>query len=99
LAILTPGGHEAEIAGLNAFTSAVLSWLPPLIITVFNEQDMLRLGLLVVPVFWIIGATIISTINVEKATSDIASSLAVRQRYNDEEREGGLAVPPKGETL
>mmetsp|Transcript_74887 Transcript_74887/g.146528 ORF Transcript_74887/g.146528 Transcript_74887/m.146528 type:complete len:547 (+) Transcript_74887:119-1759(+) len=79
---LVPGGMEGELAGLNLFTAVVLSWLPPLVITVFNERDMLRVGLLVLPLFWLIGGVLIYFIDPLKAASDIESSLALRQRYS-----------------
>ena len=66
LASLIPGGHEGDMAGLNLFTSTVLSWVPPLIITVFNQMGMLDLGLLSLPAFWVVGAAIIYTIDMEQ---------------------------------
>ena len=84
LAMLCPGGHEGEIAGLNTFTSTVISWVPPLIITIFNENGMLSVGLLSLPVFWVIGGSIMASIDTAKASADIEATLSKRQRFEVE---------------
>jgi len=80
LASLVPGGQESEIAGLNLFSSAVLSWLPPLVLTVLNERGLFRLGLFVMPLFWLIGAAFVWQIDLKQAARDIEATLARRER-------------------
>lgn len=52
---LIPKGQETEMMGLFSFCSQIISWLPPLIVTIMNENGIsLRFGMLVVAVFCII---------------------------------------------
>ena len=87
LLALIPGGREGDLAGLNLFTTAVLAWLPPLIITAFNEINMLKTGLLILPVFFFLGAAIIYSIDMEQGRKDILPSLKNRQRFRGDEDE------------
>jgi len=97
LALLVPGGHEGELAGLNLFTAAVLSWVPPLIITVFNELNLLSVGLLSIPLFWLIGAAVLSRMDMEQAAEHVAASIKKRQRYHDQAG-GGRPILSSGST-
>ena len=83
MATLCPGGLEGEIAGLNIFTSICLSWLPPLVITALNEANLLNVGLLVIPLFWCIGASIWWTVDMELSEVQIKGTLHKRQRWTD----------------
>jgi hypothetical protein len=90
LATLCPGGHEGEIAGLNIFSSTCLSWLPPLFITALNQADLLNVGLLVIPLFWVIGASVWWTLDMEVAAAQIKGTLEKRQRWiGDEDAKEG----------
>jgi Vacuole effluxer Atg22 like len=49
---LIPKGQETEMMGLFTFTGQILGWLPPLIVTILNENGVeLRYGLLVIVFF------------------------------------------------
>jgi len=90
LAVLIPGGREGDLAGLNLFTSTVLSWAPPLIITAFNEQGMLSTGLLVLPLCWVLGLILLHSIDMGAGVEAVQASLEKRQRCEFEK----TAPPP-----
>jgi MFS transporter, UMF1 family len=55
---LIPKGQETEMMGLFAFASQILGWLPPLLVTILNQNSInLRYGMLVVSGFSMLAVT------------------------------------------
>jgi len=79
---LVPPERVTELWGFNMFAAVVLSWVPPLIFTTLNESTgNLRLGLLGMIVFQVVGLFIAMTI--PEKTEESAQ---------DEDEEKGVAV-------
>lgn len=56
---LIPKGQETEMMGLFSFCNQILGWLPPLLVTILNQNNIkLRFGMLVVPAFCMISVTL-----------------------------------------
>jgi UMF1 family MFS transporter len=53
LCTLIPKGQETEMMGLFTFSGQILGWLPALLFTIMNENDVdMRWGLGLVPIFY-----------------------------------------------
>ena len=65
---LVPARREAEVAGLNNFCSLVISWVPTLILTAGSESGQMRLSILVLPLFWVVGGIICFFVDTDQAT-------------------------------
>jgi len=62
---IVPPDRVTELWGINSFCAVILSWVPPLIFTAFNESTgNLRLGLIGIIIFLFIGLLIGITIPV-----------------------------------
>ena len=77
---LLPGGDETTMVGLHQLNSYVLNWLPMLIWTVLVESTgSYRLSLISAALFHGMGAVIISMIDLQKAKSDIRTTMTMRK--------------------
>lgn len=81
---LVPRGHEGEIGGLYIFASQILTWLPPLIMTVMNESGIpMRVALASIGGYFFLG--LLSLLKVGDYDTAIAN---VKQEEMEELREG-----------
>ena len=63
----------------------------------FNELNLLSVGLLSIPLFWLIGAAVLSRMDMEQAAEHVAASIKKRQRYHDQAG-GGRPILSSGST-
>lgn len=71
---LIPKGQETEMMGLFTFVGQIMGWLPPLIVTLMNENDVhLRYSLLVVNFFFLFAVLLTLPMGDYQAACDVVA--------------------------
>jgi len=71
--IIHPKGQESELAGFFLYCTQILTWLPPLVITIMNESDVhLKWGGMSLNIFFGIGLAIFFLIDPWEKCAEVA---------------------------
>lgn len=96
---LVPEDRVTELWGFNMFASVVLSWVPPLVFTALNESTgNLRMGLLGMVIFQVVGLLITLTIP-EKVKGDEQSGIKVDVEEKGDAVDSNSACTPPDEGI